>query len=116
MAWSGLTSHPGTAAALGSDVEQLPRLGRVWRVRPTRPRWAVRSTSRSHFAGGSTRSALIWQQLPVPASDDPFGLTSFGVADVVGRPGEKWRKAEGRLASWVADMDYPDRPGDHRNG
>jgi cysteine-S-conjugate beta-lyase len=42
--------------------------------------------------------------------DDPFGLRSFGVADVAGRPGEKWQKVDGRLASWVADMDFPLAP------
>jgi cystathionine beta-lyase len=41
---------------------------------------------------------------------DPFGLASFGVADVVGRPGEKWSLVDGRLASWVADMDFPIAP------
>ena len=41
---------------------------------------------------------------------DPFGLTGFGVADVAGRPGEKWQKVDGRLASWVADMDFPIAP------
>jgi cysteine-S-conjugate beta-lyase len=41
---------------------------------------------------------------------DPFGLTSFGVADVASRPGEKWQNVEGRLASWVADMDFPIAP------
>jgi cystathionine beta-lyase len=41
---------------------------------------------------------------------DPFGLTTFGVADVAGRPGEKWAKVDGRLAAWVADMDYPVAP------
>jgi cystathionine beta-lyase len=42
--------------------------------------------------------------------DDPFGLTAFGVADVADRPGEKWGKIDGRLASWVADMDFPIAP------
>jgi cystathionine beta-lyase len=41
---------------------------------------------------------------------DPFGLTTFGIDDVAGRPGEKWSMAEGRLASWVADMDFPIAP------
>ena len=39
-----------------------------------------------------------------------FGLTEFGVPDVVARPGEKWQKVDGRLASWVADMDFPIAP------
>ena len=43
-------------------------------------------------------------------SGDPFGLTAFGVEDVAGRPGEKWAKVDGRLASWVADMDFPIAP------
>jgi cystathionine beta-lyase len=42
--------------------------------------------------------------------DDPYGLTTFGVGDVAGRPGEKWSMAGGRLASWVADMDFPIAP------
>ena len=41
---------------------------------------------------------------------DPYGLTAFGVAEVSGRPGEKWQEADGRLASWVADMDFPIAP------
>jgi cystathionine beta-lyase len=41
---------------------------------------------------------------------DPFGLTTFGVDDVARRPGEKWGKVDGRLASWVADMDFPIAP------
>jgi cystathionine beta-lyase len=42
--------------------------------------------------------------------DDPFGLRSFGPADLVDRPGVKFRHAAGRLASWVADMDFPIAP------
>jgi cystathionine beta-lyase len=41
---------------------------------------------------------------------DPFGLTTFGVDVLAGRPGEKWSMAGGRLASWVADMDFPIAP------
>ena len=41
---------------------------------------------------------------------DPFGLTGFGVAEASRRPGEKWQLAGGRLASWVADMDFPIAP------
>jgi cystathionine beta-lyase len=41
---------------------------------------------------------------------DSFGLTTFGVADVAARPGEKWAKVDGRLAAWVADMDFPIAP------
>jgi cystathionine beta-lyase len=41
---------------------------------------------------------------------DPFGLTSFGIADLVARPGVKWSHPAGRLASWVADMDFPIAP------
>jgi cystathionine beta-lyase len=43
-------------------------------------------------------------------SDDPFGLTGLGVDDVLGRPGEKWSTVDGRLAAWVADMDFPTAP------
>jgi cystathionine beta-lyase len=42
--------------------------------------------------------------------DDPFGLRSFGPADLVDRPGVKFRHAAGRFASWVADMDFPIAP------
>jgi cysteine-S-conjugate beta-lyase len=55
-------------------------------------------------------SGQQWPALSRDAVDDPFGLTGFGVADVVGRPGEKWSKVDGRLASWVADMDFPIAP------
>jgi cysteine-S-conjugate beta-lyase len=41
---------------------------------------------------------------------DPYGLTTFGVGELAGRPGEKWSLADGRLASWVADMDFPIAP------
>ena len=41
---------------------------------------------------------------------DPFGLTGFGVAEASRRPGEKWQLTGGRLASWVADMDFPIAP------
>ncbi len=44
------------------------------------------------------------------SADDPFGLTSFGPADAARRPGIKWSFAAGRLASWVADMDFPIAP------
>ena len=46
----------------------------------------------------------------IVADDDPFGLTGFGPFDVSRRPGEKWQLAGGRLASWVADMDFPIAP------
>ena len=42
--------------------------------------------------------------------DDPYGLTSLDVGDLLARPGEKWSLAAGRLASWVADMDFPVAP------
>jgi cystathionine beta-lyase len=44
------------------------------------------------------------------AAADPYGLMSFGVADVASRPGVKWSHPAGRLASWVADMDFPIAP------
>ena len=108
----------GAPAALGGDAQQLPRVGRDGRVRPARRSLAVTSTCRSRCAGASTRSASTRSRRSgddrdrglIADDDDPFGLTSFGVADVAGRPGEKWRKAEGRLASWVADMDFPIAP------
>jgi cystathionine beta-lyase len=42
--------------------------------------------------------------------NDPFGLTTFGVSAVAGRPGQKWSSVDGRLAAWVADMDFPIAP------
>lgn len=47
---------------------------------------------------------------PSEQDDDPYGLRSFGPADVARRPGVKHRHAAGRLASWVADMDFPIAP------
>jgi cysteine-S-conjugate beta-lyase len=44
------------------------------------------------------------------ADDDRYGLRSFGPADLIDRPGVKFRHAAGRLASWVADMDFPIAP------
>ena len=41
---------------------------------------------------------------------DPFGLDGLTVDDVRGRRGVKWSGAEGRLAAWVADMDFPIAP------
>ena len=46
----------------------------------------------------------------IVADDDPFGLTGFGPVEASRRPGEKWQLAGGRLASWVADMDFPIAP------
>ncbi len=46
----------------------------------------------------------------IVADDDPFGLTGFGPFEASRRPGEKWQLAGGRLASWVADMDFPIAP------
>jgi cysteine-S-conjugate beta-lyase len=43
-------------------------------------------------------------------TNDPFGLVGFDVADIATRPGVKWRHPGGRVASWVADMDYPIAP------
>ncbi|MEY2975267.1 MAG: hypothetical protein RIR49_1687 [Actinomycetota bacterium] len=41
---------------------------------------------------------------------DPFGLRSLDLARVAGRPGVKWGLHPGRLAAWVADMDFPVAP------
>lgn len=41
---------------------------------------------------------------------DRFGLTTFGVDGVRARPGIKWSRQRGKLASWVADMDFPIAP------
>ena len=43
-------------------------------------------------------------------SGDPFGLTTFNVDDLVVRPGIKWQYPAGRIAAWVADMDFPVAP------
>jgi cysteine-S-conjugate beta-lyase len=41
---------------------------------------------------------------------DPFGLRSLDVATLRRRPGAKWHRPGGRLAAWVADMDFPVAP------
>lgn len=41
---------------------------------------------------------------------DPFGLRSLRVEDLERRPGVKWQRDPGRLAAWVADMDFPVAP------
>lgn len=41
---------------------------------------------------------------------DPFGLRSLHVDELRGRPGTKWHRPGGRLAAWVADMDFPIAP------
>ena len=43
-------------------------------------------------------------------STDPFGLRSVDPAALAGRPGVKWQLHPGRLAAWVADMDFPVAP------
>ena len=45
-----------------------------------------------------------------PADADPFGLDDLDIADLTARPGTKWAHAGGRLAAWVADMDFPVAP------
>jgi cysteine-S-conjugate beta-lyase len=45
-----------------------------------------------------------------PAGGDPFGLDDLDVADLKARPGTKWARASGRLAAWIADMDFPIAP------
>lgn len=42
--------------------------------------------------------------------DDPFGFDSLTVDDVRSRRGTKWASVDGRLAAWVADMDFPIAP------
>jgi cysteine-S-conjugate beta-lyase len=46
----------------------------------------------------------------VSDAPDPFGLRSLDVATLRTRPGTKWRRPDGRLAAWVADMDFPVAP------
>jgi len=41
---------------------------------------------------------------------DPFGLRSLDHGDLAARPGVKWGLHPGRLAAWVADMDFPVAP------
>lgn len=41
---------------------------------------------------------------------DRFGLRSLGLEDLRARPGAKWHRPSGRLAAWVADMDFPVAP------
>lgn len=41
---------------------------------------------------------------------DPFGLRSISVESLRERPGVKWQRDAGLLASWVADMDFPVSP------
>lgn len=41
---------------------------------------------------------------------DPFGLRSLDVDRLRERPGAKWHRPAGRLAAWVADMDFPVAP------
>ena len=41
------------------------------------------------------------------AADDPYGLDSLTLDGLRARPGAKWAGVGGRLAAWVADMDFP---------
>ena len=43
-------------------------------------------------------------------SHDPFGLRSLTVERLRSTPGVKWQQHPDRLASWVADMDFPMAP------
>jgi cysteine-S-conjugate beta-lyase len=45
-----------------------------------------------------------------PGSADPFGLRSLDLGALRQRPGAKWHRPGGRLAAWVADMDFPIAP------
>jgi cysteine-S-conjugate beta-lyase len=44
------------------------------------------------------------------SADDPFGLRSLDTTALRARPGAKWHRPGGRLAAWVADMDFPAAP------
>jgi len=48
--------------------------------------------------------------MPAPSDDDPFGLDALSVDALRARPGVKWSGVDGRLAAWVADMDFPIAP------
>ncbi|MGA1077008.1 MAG: hypothetical protein ACO307_18060, partial [Ilumatobacteraceae bacterium] len=41
---------------------------------------------------------------------DPFGLRDLDEATLASTPGVKWQANPGRLAAWVADMDFPVAP------
>lgn len=43
-------------------------------------------------------------------TNDPYGLRSLDVGALAARPGVKWGMHPGRLAAWVADMDFPVAP------
>lgn len=45
-----------------------------------------------------------------PPVADPFGLRGLDVDLLRRRPGAKWHRPGGRLAAWVADMDFPVAP------
>jgi cysteine-S-conjugate beta-lyase len=45
-----------------------------------------------------------------PSAADPFGLDDLDVERLKARPGTKWHFPGGRLAAWVADMDFPIAP------
>jgi cysteine-S-conjugate beta-lyase len=45
-----------------------------------------------------------------PSAGDPFGLDDLDVERLKARPGTKWHLPRGRLAAWVADMDFPIAP------
>ena len=44
------------------------------------------------------------------ASEDEFGMRDLNLEVVAATPGVKWQKHPGRLAAWVADMDFPVAP------
>jgi cystathionine beta-lyase len=46
----------------------------------------------------------------VSVDPDPFGLDDLDLVGLRTRPGAKWAQAHGRLAAWVADMDFPVAP------
>lgn len=41
---------------------------------------------------------------------DPFGLAHLRLETLRERPGVKWRAPGGRIAAWIADMDFPIAP------
>ncbi len=45
-----------------------------------------------------------------PFAGDPFSLDDLHVDRLKARPGTKWHLPRGRLAAWVADMDFPIAP------
>ncbi len=114
------SSHPTTniATRRGSSTSAAATCGRRTASRWPRCAPAARWRCPSGCRCGCARSAAIRRTgfgacravAEGPAGADPFGLDDLDVADLKARPGTKWSRAGGRLAAWVADMDFPIAP------